>query len=668
MNALVMLITLAAPTVPPSIEEATMDTTKAPGDDFYDFANGNWQKTVEIPPDRSSTGAFGKLREIARNQTATIINSATRTDADPSLRRIANFYAAWMDEAGIEARHAAPLQAGLAAIAGISNQRSLAMALGKSLRTDVDPLNLTNYYTPHLFGLWVAQGLDTPSANVPYLLQGGLGMPDRDYYLNSDANSVALRAKYTAYLTKVFALVKMSTPAVRAKRVMALEVKIARAHATRTESGEVSSPRAWLRDEMSTKAPGMNWNAFLEAANLADAPRFFAWQPEAIARLSALVASQPLAAWKDWLAAHYVGDRAAVLPKSFVDADFEMQEKALRGVPDIQERSKRAVTATNLALPDDVGRAYVAKYFPATSKKNVEGMVAAITNAFSDRIDSLTWMTPATKAKAKAKLATLKVAVGYPSAWKDYSGLTVDATDAFGNAERAELFAYRTALAKLKQPVDRDEWWMSPQTVNAVNLPLQNAIHFPAAILQPPFYHPNWDAAANFGGIGTVIGHEVSHAFDDSGALFDAQGKLENWWTPEDMQHFKAAGTRLAAQYDKYEILPGLHINGTLTLGENIADVAGLAASYDGWNTIMPDKPPAGMTYNPAQTFFIAFAQAHREKRREPSIRMLVLGDGHAPGRFRAQTVRNIDAWYTAFDVQPGQALALPPDQRVQVW
>jgi putative endopeptidase len=358
-----------------------------------------------------------------------------------------------------------------------------------------------------------------------------------------------------------------------------------------------------------------------------------------------------------------------VLPKAFADERFAFYGTVMTGTTKQRDRWKRAVDATSGGLGDAVGRLYVSKYFPPEAKAEAKKMVANIVAAFRRRIDGLEWMTPATREKAKAKLDTLYVGIGYPENWTDYSSLEIRKDDALGNAQRAELLVLRESLAKLGKPVDKGEWCMTPQTVNAVNLPLQNALNFPAAILNPPFFDASADAAANYGAIGAVIGHEISHSFDDQGAQFDAQGRLANWWTPEDFAHFAAAGAKLVAQYDAYEPLPGLHVNGKLTLSENIADVAGLAASFDGYRTANGGKsgPDAG-GFTGDQRFFIAYGQAWRERVRPEALRDGIMTDGHAPAEFRADSVRNMDAWYSAFAIEPGRKLYLAPDSRVKVW
>jgi putative endopeptidase len=373
--------------------------------------------------------------------------------------------------------------------------------------------------------------------------------------------------------------------------------------------------------------------------------------------------------WKAWLAFHAIQARSAVLPAAFGNQTFAFFGATLSGAKQQRERWKRAISATNAALGYAVGRLYVARYFPPAEKARAEAMVTNIMAAFRDRIDRLEWMAPATKQEAKAKLAVLKVGVGYPDHWLDYSALEVKTGDAFGNAERAELWQLHQALVKLEKPVDRSEWVMTPQTVNAVNLPAMNAMNFPAAILQPPYFDPHRPAALDYGAMGATIGHEVSHSFDNSGALFDSHGRLHNWWTPEDFKHFQASGAQLAAQYDKYRPFPDLAVNGKQTLGENIADLAGLTATYEAYHRSLGGKPaPVVDGFTGDQQFFISYAQSWREKVRAPALRNQVLTDGHAPGQYRALTVRNLDAWYSAFGVKPGQALYLPPADRVRIW
>ena len=661
-----------APASASGVDLAGIDHSVKPGDDFNGYASGNWAKTAQIPADRSSTGIFLKVFEKAEQRNAELIRDAGKSNpkAGSNERKIADYYAAYMNEAAIEKNGLAPIKAELAEVDAIKNKTDLSRVLGGTLRSDVDPINATNWWTENLFGLFVTQGLEDPSHNVPYLLQGGLGMPNRDYYLNDDAQMKGYRAKYQAYIASLLKQSGAQDADAKAAAILALETKIAKAQASIVESEDVhKANNPWAMADFAKKAPGLDWNAYFTAAGLSGQKTVIAWQPEAISKLSALTASEPLQTWKDWLTFHTLNHSAGLLPKAYADAQFDFYGHTLNGTPKQRDRWKRAVGSTGDALGDAVGQIYVQRYFPASSKARVAQMVDNIKAAFNDHVDTLDWMSPVTKQKAKAKIATLKVGVGYPETWRDYSSLEIRADDALGNSLRAEQFEYKHQLAKLGQPVDKGEWWMTPQTVNAVNLPLQNALNFPAAILEAPFFDPKADDAANYGSIGAVIGHEISHSFDNTGAEFDAEGRLANWWTPDDQAHFKAAGQKLVEQYNAYEPLPGLHINGQQTLGENIADVSGLAIAHAAYVKSLGGKPaPVIDGLSGDQRFFLAFAQSWRTKTRDAALRAQVIGDGHSPGSFRAQTVRNLDAWYDAFKVQAGQKLYLDPKQRVKIW
>ncbi len=654
------------------IDLVGMDTTVAPGDDFNGYTNGGWQKATEIPADKASVGPWSVVYDETTEQTQKLIQdlAATKDAKNADYAKIGDFYAAYMDTTAIEGKGLTAIKPQLDSIAAIADKAALAAAIGRTLRADVDPLNSTNFYTEHLFGLFVTQGLDDPSRNLPYLLQGGLGLPDRDYYVSPEPAMAKLRTAYQGHVEAMFTLAGFSDAAAHAKRVFDLETKIARAHATRVESQDVKAPKTWKATELATRAPGLDWTAFVNAAGLADAPAFIIWHPKATAGLAKLVASEPLDAWKDWLAFHRLNETGGFLPKAFVEQRFAFYGKTLSGTPQMRARWQRGVDLTSSALGDAVGKAYVDRHFPAETKAKVQAMVADIVKAFGVRIDALTWMTPATKAKAKEKLASLRVGVGYPETWRDYATLTISKDDALGNIQRADLFEYRWQVGKLAKPVDKGEWWMTPQTVNAVNLPLQNALNFPAAILQPPFFDAQASAAYNYGSMGAVIGHEISHSFDDMGSQFDAEGRIANWWTAEDLAHFKTAGEALAKQYDAYQPFPDVHVNGHQTLSENIADVAGLAASYDAWRSSLAGTPASAYKqFTGEQEFFISFGQSWRTKTREEALRAQIATDGHAPEEYRAASVRNLDAWYAAFpSIKAGQKLFLEPKDRVKVW
>jgi putative endopeptidase len=651
-------------------DAAGMDRTVAAGDDFFGFANGTWVKTTEIPADRASYNSFTRIVVDTEQHTRDIIEGASANDrASGEEKKIGDYYAAFMDEAGIEAKGVTPMQPLLDAIAQIDDKQALARELGGELRADVDLLNATDYDTDRLFGLWVTADLMQPDRYAPYLVQGGLGMPERSFYLEG-GRMAQLRDAYKAHIAKVLELAGQPDPQGQATRILALETAIARVHASQEQTNDVKAgANAWKQADFAAKAPGLDWTAFFDAAGLGAQQDFIVWQPQAVAGTAALIASQPLETWKEYLAFRALDRASPYLSKAFADERFAFYGATLNGTPQQRERWKRGIDATNDALGEAVGKRYVDKYVSTETKERAEAMVHNIIDAFSRRIDQVEWMSAQTKAHAKAKIAGLTVAVGYPDKWRDYSALDVRRDDALGNVARAELFEYKRNLAKLGKPVDHGEWYMLPQTVNALNVPLENRLIFPAAILQPPFFDPAADDAVNYGAIGAVIGHEISHSFDNTGALFDEHGALHDWWTAEDLKKFEAAGNALAAQFSAYKPFDDLAVNGKLTLGENIADVAGLATAHDAYVLSQQGKPAQTLEgFTPDQRFFLGFAQAWRGKYRDAALRNAVLTDVHAPGRFRAQTVRNLDAWYPAFEVKPGQQLYLAPEQRVKIW
>ncbi|HZX27102.1 MAG TPA: M13 family metallopeptidase [Telluria sp.] len=653
---------------PAAAPAAPAAATVQPGDDFFAYVNRDWLATAKIPDDRSSWSSMAQLAEDNSKRIADLIKGvAADRKARGDARKVADYYAAYMDEAAIEAKGLAPIKPMLAQIDAIKDKADLTRVLGEGLRADVDPLNATNFFTENLFGLWIAQDLTDPDHYTTYVLQGGLGMPDRAYYLDQNERMSTLRTKYQQYIAAMLKQAGYADADQRAAKVVELETKIAQAHGTREDSADVlKANNHWTLEQFAANAPGIDWKALFKAAKLGGQDKFIVWHPSAAKGEAALVASEDVAVWKDWLAFHRLNHSAGVLPKAFGDLRFDFAGRALSGTPKQSDRWKRALASTDAAMDEAVGHLYVERYFPAESKARIQAMVKNIVAAFAQRIDKLDWMAPATRAQAKEKLKTLYVGVGYPDKWKSYAGLQVSRTDAFGNAMRAEQFATATELSKLRhKKVDRTEWSMPPQLVNAVNMPLQNALNFPAAILMPPFFDPKASDAINYGAIGSVIGHEISHSFDDQGSQFDAQGRLRDWWTKEDGEHFRKAAAALAAQYSAYKPFPDLAINGQLTLSENLADLAGLAAAYDAYHASLAGKPvPADAD----QQFFTGFAQSWRVVMREAALRRGVLTDGHAPAQWRTYTVRNLDAWYPAFNVQPGQKLYLAPAERVRVW
>lgn len=654
----------------PGITVANMDRSVKPGDDFYRFANGEWIRRTEIPPDRAGVNVFTKLSDLSNQRTKDLIEELAKSKAPVGSgeRKVADLFNSYLDEAGIEAKELTPLRPHLDAIAAIHDKKELAYAFGQTLRADVDALNNTNFHTPNLFGLWVAPGFQDSAHYIPYLMQGGLQLRDREYYLSDSEHMRNIRAKYEVHIAAMLKLAGFSDTEERAKRIVELEHAIAQTHRSLAENEDVhKANNIWKRSDFPSKAAGLDWAEYFRGAGLGQQDVFNVWQPEAFTGEAALVKSTPVETWKDWLAFHVIEAYAGVLPKAFNDEQFEFVGKVLSGAEQQRPRWQRGVFVVNGLLGDVVGKVYAQKYFSPAAKAQAQAMVADLITAFHKRIDALDWMNPSTKAEAHAKLSTLYVGIGYPETWHDYSNFEVKPGDAFGNVWRGNLSEYERRIALLGKPVDRKEWSMTPQTVNAVNLPLQNALSFPAAILQPPFYDPEAPAAVNYGAIGTVIGHEISHTFDTEGSTFDSKGRLRNWWTPEDLKHFEASTQRLADQFDTYKPFPDLSVNGKQTLAENIADVAGISAAYDGYKASGKVAPTVA-GFNSDQQFFIAYGQNWGEKVREAALRQQIMTDPHVPGEYRAATVRNINAWYSAFDVKLGEKLYLAPNQRVRIW
>ncbi|MGX7895344.1 M13 family metallopeptidase [Tsuneonella sp. HG222] len=666
--------TTAATNVAPAgkslgIAREWMDTSAKPGDDFYAYASGKWAQ--EIPADRGEVNAFWLTQQRTDRNTDILLRDLLAGEPRPGSNEdlIKTFYQAYMDTAAIEAADLAPIRPDLDRFAAVCDKTQLAQVLGSQLRADVDPLNLYDLRSENLFGVYVTQALKGGEV-VPYLLQGGLGLPDREYYLSADPHMAELRDGYRAYIEAIFAAARMDEPAARAQRVFDLETKLARAHETLAESDDwTSAAELWTPEMLAAKAPGLDWKAFLDAAGMGRVARFDAYNSDAIPRIAALVASEPLDAWKDWLAFHQINQNTTVLPARFDDLRFGFFSTAMSGQTVQRPRAARALSAINANLGDALGQLYVERYFKPESKAEVHRMVDQVKAAFVRRLDGIDWLDDATREEAKRKVATMEVGTGYPDTWRSFAGVSLDPQAAYANKQALERHYYRQQLGKIGKPLDRREWWMNAQLVNAVNLPVQNALNFPAAIMQPPFYDPQADPAANYAGIGATIGHELSHSFDSLGAEFDSTGAMRDWWTARDRAEFEKAGQALAAQFDTYEALPGVSVRGEQTLAENIADVAGLAAAYDAYRASLGGKEAPvidGLTGD--QRFFIAFAQSWATKMREEVLRQRVSTDAHAPGMFRALTVRNLDAWYDAFDVKPGDKLYLPPEKRITVW
>jgi endothelin-converting enzyme/putative endopeptidase len=649
-----------------------MDPAVRPGDDFYLYANGGFLAYTKLPPDRAAIGVFSVLSDRSFQQTASIIQDAVKANApaDSDEGKIADLYHSYMDESAIESHGLAALKPHLAEIAAIHTHRELAHALGLSLRADVDALNATNFHTANFLGLWVAPSFNDPDHYAPYLLQGGIELPNRDYYLGDSASMKEIRTKYRAHIAAMFRLASLSDPEARAMRVLAFETAIAKQQISLADSEDIhKANNPWHTADFSAKAPGLDWPEFFRAAGLDKQDTFIVWQPTAVTGEAALVASQSIDGWKDLLAYHLIEEYAVSTSKALADERFAFFGTTLSGTTQQRPRDFRGSVLVSAALGDAVGQLYVNRFFSPEAKAQAEAIVANLIAAFRLRLENITWMAPATKKEAITKLGTLQVGIGYPDHWRSYAGYDVKPDNLFANLWNASLFDYHYSLGRIGKPVDRKEWCMTPQTVNAVNLPLDNGLNFPAAILQPPFFDPKAPAAHNYGAIGTVIGHEISHTFDSEGAAFDSMGRVRNWWTPEDLAHFNTVTSALAAQYDTYTPFPDVHVNGRQVLGEAIADVAGLAAAYDAFHaSLKGSEAPKVVSFTGDQQFYIAFAQNWGTVIRDAALRQQVLTDPHPPGQYRALTVRNEDPWYAAFDVKPTDKLYLAPKDRVRIW
>jgi len=634
--------------------------TVKPGDDFYTYANGSWVDSFVIPPDRSFYGSFTKLAELSEQRVRDLIESASKTPAAPgsNAQKVGDFYASFMDQAAIDAKGLGPIQADLARIAAAKSHADIATLFG-----------LPGYSSA--FGVAIGPDLKDPNRYALNLGQSGLGLPDRDYYLSQDPKLVELRRQYTAHIASLLTLAHLGNAEEKAKHILDFETALARVQWSiekRRDTEANYNPRT--KGEILAYAPGFAWQAFFDASEIGDRQHFILNQLTAVRDSAAVVAKTPLPTLKAYLTYHYLSDHASVLPQAIDHENFAFYGTALSGVPQQRERWKRGVQAVGRALGDAIGQLYVEKYFPPESKAKMETLVANLRIALGERIEALDWMTPETKKRAQEKLAAFTPKIGYPNKWKDYSALEIVRGDAFGNAERANLWEWHRELARLDKPVDRDEWQMQVSEINAYYNPLNNEIVFPAAILQPPFFDPSADDAVNYGGIGAVIGHEMSHGFDDQGRKFAPDGSLRDWWTAADASAFKERAKRLVAEFSGFQALPGLYVKGENTLGENIGDLGGLNIALRAYHDSLKgrDAPVLeGLTGD--QRFFLSFAQVWRSKFRDDALRNQVMSDVHSPPYFRVDgELPNLDAWYTAFDVKPGDKLYLPPDQRVRIW
>jgi len=635
---------------------AGMDRSIDPGDNFYRFANGTWDAATEIPADRSNYGMFTMLDDLSRSRTREILDEAARTPGS----RIGDFYTSFMDEAAIETAGITPLRPMIAEIEALGDRGAWASQLGRMFRRGVTGP----------FGGHVASDDRIPTEMIVRLTQSGLGLPDRDYYLRDDAALTEKRAAYQAYLARLLTLAGEEDAAARAAAVVGFERGIAEVHWTRIESrDDERTYNKWARADFARQAPGFDWLRFFEAAGVADQPNLLVSQPSAFTGSARLIAAMPQAVLNDYLLLRLIDDAAPYLSSDYVDAHFAFHGTALNGTPQNEDRWKRGVTLVTQMIPDDVSRIYVERHFPPEAKAAADALVRNVIAAMDRRLASLAWMAPETRARARAKLAAFTPKIGYPDSWRDYSNVAVSRDNLIQNILNATEFEYRRNLAKLGRPVDRSEWFMAPMTVNAYANPTWNEIVFPAAILQPPFFDANADPAVNYGGIGAVIGHEISHHFDDQGSRYDQTGALREWWTPQDRERFAALTGQLVAQYDLYEPLPGHRVQGELTLGENIADLAGLTVAYDAYQlSLGGEAPPVldGLTAD--QRFYLGWAQIWRRKYREANLLQRLLTDPHSPSEQRAAVVRNLDPWYAAFGPEASDTLYLAPERRVRIW
>lgn len=654
----------------PSATESGVDTSIKPGDDFFAYANGAWLKATEMPAGKARWTAAGQIAELTKKQVLQLLDDASAAPPGSTARKVADFRAAYLNETAIEAKGIAPLKPMLERIDRVRDKAALTRLLGSGLRADVDPMNASVFSSSHVLGLAVQVSIHGEKNYVAFLVQGGLGLPGREHYLSTDTNMKPVLTRYQEAIARVLALADSrhaASAAKRAEAVMALETAIAQSHATQEVSGnERNADNLWTRADFAREAPGVDWSAFFAAAGLSKQKEFVAWQPGAVKGVAALVASQPLQAWKDYLRVRVIAANADVLPRVFAD-----QALALRGEvagPAQNARTQRATEVTQSAMSDAIGRLYAERHFPPEHKARVQTIVANVVAAFTRRIEAVTWMSPNSKTVALAKLKALYFGVGYPEKWQDYSGLAVDPADAVGNLKRIADRNYRQTLAKLGKPIDRTEWSVAPQWVGGVLFFQQNSYNFTAALLQAPKFDPGASDAMNYGAIGAIVGHEVSHFVDSLGAEYEADGRFRRWWTPEDVSRYEASYDPLVKQFSGYRPFPDLAIDGKLTLTENIADLGGLAAAFDAYRSALGSRA-ADKEYVRQQDrqFFIGYARGWRSKYREEGLRKQVTND-HAPENYRIATVRNIDAWYEAFDVQPGQQLYLEPSVRVRIW
>jgi len=645
------------------LELKSFDKSVRPQDDLFRAANGHWLDTTEIPSDKASYGAFVQLRDLSDKRARGIIEELAKKKgkAGSVEQKIGDYYASYMNTAAIDKAGLAPVQPLLDSIAAIQTRQQLAAWMGKQM-------GVVNTPVP----LGIEADFKEPTINRLLTWQGGIGLPDRDYYLKKDDERLSkARDAYKTYVQTLAKAAGLKDPAAVADRVLAFEHSLAEVQWDKVENRDpVKLYNPMTPAELAQKAPGFDWAAFFEAASLPGLDKLSASQPSYLTGAAKLLNEVPLDDIKTYLTIRVLDGAADTLPKAYRDAHFAFHGTALTGAKSEKPRWQQAVENVNGALGEAVGEVYVTRYFPAADKARMLELVNNLLASYKESIDKLSWMTPATKAQAQDKLSKYMVKIGYPDVWRDYSKLEVRAGDPVGNSLRAANFEWQRQAAKASKPVDRREWLMTPQTVNAYYNPTLNEIVFPAAILQPPFYNTKADDATNYGAIGAVIGHEISHGFDDQGSQFDGNGALRNWWTDEDRKAFEAIGAKLVAQYEGYEPIPGKHLNGKLTLGENIADLSGLQIAFKAYQRSLGGKPaPVIDGFTGEQRFFMGWSQAWREKAREERRLQLLTVDPHSPPEFRANGAAiNHDGFHEAFKTKPGDKMFKASEDRIRIW
>jgi putative endopeptidase len=639
---------------------AGRDLATKPGDDFFRHANGAYVDKLVIPADRSSWGVSGQLRELSDARSRAIIETAAKTaNATGEAQQIGGLYNSFMDESRLETLGAKPLAGDLAKVRFAKTHDQLAALQGTT----------QGRFGAGVFGVYIGPEAKDPTKYAVYLGQAGLGLPDRDYYLTDQF--AEKKTAYRNYVAQLLTLAGWTNPQASADAIVAFETKVAEASWTKVQQRDpVASVNPMTVAELTKLAPDFNWLAYLTGANLAAEQNIIVGEKSAFPKIAAIYKATPIETLQAWEAFHIADQASPYLSKAFADANFNFRAKTLSGQPEQRARWKRGVGLTGNTLGEAVGKLYVEAYFPPESKAKMEALVGNLQVAMKARIETLTWMSPETKAKALTKMASFTVKIGYPDEWRDYGKLTIKADDLYGNIERSGAFEWNYQVGRLHKPVDRKEWGMFPQTVNAYYNPQLNEIVFPAAILQPPFFDPDADPAVNYGAIGAVIGHEISHGFDDQGSQFAADGSLTNWWQPVDREKFDAQTKALSGLYSSFEPLPGAKVNGDLTLGENIGDLGGILIAYDAYHASLGGKEAPvidGLTGD--QRFFLSFGQAWRSKLRDDALRQQIASDPHSPAYYRViGTLRNVDAWYAAFNVQPGDKMYVAPESRVRIW